>query len=502
MTNLGAQEKLGPIILERLGATILLLAVLFLSGCSTYSSKFSNLRPQVVDEKYDAALLTVESESGSKDRLLYFLERGLILHFAQRYTESNVEFSAAERLAEDLYTKSISEGALSLISNDNAISYRARPFEMAMVPYYKALNYIYLGQPDEAQVEARRASLQLSKYVDATIDGVREQDGDQLRQVRNNAFLLYYSGMLYDADGEVNDAYTAYRNAAVAYQQNRQILDIEIPPSLGQDLARLAGRLGFHSELIQLKKECPNVFTAARFGDLDDSPATAEDYQAAVSNNGWQTGYGEVALFLEAGFVAHKTQVRFDFPIFEGAAYSDSDYWAWEMYAGMGNMQALVRGRKIEYWVSVAAPELQDPMGHIGGARVTAGISGDKVLTHQVSNLSREARITFDSEKPTIFVKTMARGLTKYLASKEIKKQSDLAGALANLFGAATESADTRSWLTIPENVHLARMSLPAGTYDLKVEILDRQGKPLGVQTIVGVVVKAGDWTFLSRRIF
>ncbi len=92
--------------------------------------------------------------------------------------------------------------------------------------------------------------------------------------------------------------------------------------------------------------------------------------------------------------------------------------------------------------------------------------------------------------------------MTKYLASREIKKQSDLAGALANLFGAATESADTRSWLTIPENVHLARLSLPAGTYDLKVDILNRRGQFLHSETIAGVVVEAGGWTFLSRRVF
>jgi len=369
----------------RLGAVILLSAIVLLSGCSTYSSKLSTLRPQLMQEQYDEALQTVESGGGSKDRMLYYLERGLILHFAQRYSESNVEFSAAERLADDLYTKSISEGVFSLFSNDNAISYRARPFELAMVPYYKALNYIYLGQPDEAQVEARRASLQLSKYVEASIDAVREEDGDEMRQVRTNAFLLYYSGMLYDSDGEINDAFTAYRNAALAFQQNRNILDLEIPPSLGQDLERLAGRLGFYSELIQLQKDCPNVFDAAGFEGSNEAQKTVEEYQAAVSNNGWKAGYGEVVLFLEAGYVAHKTQIRFDFPVFESGTYSDSDYWAWELYAGMGNMQALVKGRKIEYWVSVAAPELQDPVGNIGGARITTGGPGGHFVTHQIS---------------------------------------------------------------------------------------------------------------------
>jgi uncharacterized protein len=488
--------------LVRAWAVILFASVLLLGGCTTYSDKFAKLRPQFVDGQYEAALTTVEQESGSKDRLLYYLERGLILHFAGRYTESNVEFSAADRLADDLYTKSISEGALSLISNDNAISYRARPFEMGMVPYYKALNYLYMGDPQGAQVEARRASLLMKKYVDATLDGLREEDGDEMRRVRNNAFLLYNSGMLYDSDGEINDAFTSYRNAAVAFQQNHQILDLEIPPSLGQDLQRVAGRMGFWTELEQLKKDCPQVFAAADLDSPGGSPKNLKEYDAAVQNKGWLPGYGEVVLYLEAGFVAHKTQIRFDFPIFESETYSDSDYWSWEIYAGMGNMQALVKGRKVEYWVSVAAPELQDPVGNIGGARISAGVSGSNTVTHQVSSLSRKARINFDAEKPTIFFKTIARGLTKYLASREIKKQNDVAGMLANLFGAATESADTRSWLTLPENIHLGRLSLPAGTYDLKVDVLDRGGRTLTTQIIPAVEVKAGGWTFVSRRVF
>jgi len=477
-----AGRRAFPALALLLGAGLFLLG-----GCATYTAKFADLKPELVDGRFEDALATVEKESGSKDRLLYYLERGMILHHAGRYAESNEAFAAAERTAEDLYTKSISEGALSLISNDNAISYRARPFEMAMVPYYKAFNYIYLGERDEAQVEARRASLLLSRYVDATLKGVREEDRSDLKRIRNNAFLLYFSGLLYDWDGEINDAFTAYRNAAVAYQQNHVLLGVEIPATLAGDLERVARRLGFKSELEQVRQSCPDVFP-------EDPPAEAPAGSA---------GRGEVVLFLETGFVAYKTQVRFDFPIFSGEAYNDPDYWSWQIVAGLGNMHALVEGHNIEYWVSVAAPELQDAPGPIGGGRISAGVAGGEVLTTRLSNLSREARITFDAEKPTIFFKTVLRGLTKYLASRGAEKAGgDWAKLAANIFGAVTESADTRSWLTLPESVHLARLSLPAGTYDLQVEVLDRQGRSLGNITVPGVRVAAGDWTFISQRAF
>ena len=88
---------------------------------------------------------------------------------------------------------------MSLLTSDANVAYRPRPYEMALVPYYKALNYAWLGQPDEAVVEARSASQLLAQYVDASLGAVREQDRGELERVRNDAFLLWFSGMLYEA---------------------------------------------------------------------------------------------------------------------------------------------------------------------------------------------------------------------------------------------------------------------------------------------------------------
>ncbi|MBU8869256.1 MAG: hypothetical protein KOO60_00150 [Gemmatimonadales bacterium] len=477
--------------------------ILSLGGCATYSTKLANLRPELVDGEFDQALETVEKETGKKDRLLYYLERGMILHFADRWVESNEVFVEAEILADDLFTKSISEGVLSLFTNDTANSYRARPFEMAMVPYYKALNYVYLGQRDEAQVEARRSTEMLAKYVDATLEGIRDQDKSRLEMTRNNAFMLYFSGMLFDWDGELNDAFISYRNAAAAFQANHGVLGLDIPPSLAADLRRLAARLGFHTELDEIRKTCPAVFAAPRNRTkktTDNSPASPGDFEAAA---GWQSGHGEVVLLLEEGFIPQKTQVRIDIPIFEGETYEDPDYWSWELYAGMGEMQAFSSGRKIEYWMSMAFPELNAQPRSIAGARISAGIAGSHAITSQVENLNEAALITFEAEKPSIFFRTILRGLTKYLATRGVKKKAGVwGGVAANLFGSVSEKADTRSWLTLPRGVHLARLSLPAGNYNLKLELLDGRGRAVESRTLSGVQVRAGDWTFLSQRVF
>jgi hypothetical protein len=111
--------------------------------------------------------------------------------------------------------------------------------------------------------------------------------------------------------------------------------------------------------------------------------------------------------------------------------------------------------------------------------------------------------VSFDAEKPTIFFRSIVRGLTKYLASRGAEKVGGKGlGVLANILGAVTEKADTRSWLTLPGQVHVLRLHLPPGRHDVKLELLGATGRVVAEQTLAGIVVKPGEWTFESRRVF
>lgn len=477
-------------------AAVLCLAVAALSGCATYSSKMADLRPRLAEGDFEGALETIDKNSGGSDQLLFWLERGLVLHYADRYAESNEAFAAAERTAAERFDRSLAEGARALLTSDADVAYRPRPYEMALVPYFKALNYAWLGQPDEAVVEARSASQLLARYVDATLGAVREEDRGDLARVRNDAFLLWYSGMLYEADGELNDAFVAYRNAAVAFEQNAGLLGLEAPPALAGDLARAADRLGFAAELAETAGSCPSVFAA-----VDD---TTSDLRALRAGSRWTPGRGELVLLVETGYVPPLAQVRFDFPVFRRESYDDRDRWGWSLYNGYGRYGTWSAGRDIEYWISVAAPELKDDARPpYAGVRASVGTAGGNAVGARVANLARSARVTFDAEKPTIFFRTILRGLTKYLATRGAEKAAGKgAGVLANLLGAVTERADTRSWLTLPGQVHVVRLSLPPGAHDVRLELLGADGRVAAERTLGGIVVKPGQWTFESRRIF
>ena len=131
-------------------------------------------------------------------------------------------------------------------------------------------------------------------------------------------------------------------------------------------------------------------------------------------------------------------------------------------------------------------------------AKVDGKVDGARAV-----NLARSARVTFDAEKPTIFFRTIVRGLTKYLATRGAEKAGgEYAGLIANLFGAVTERADTRSWLTLPAQVHVLRFALPPGVHDVRVELLGADGRVEAEQTLTGIAVRPGEWTFEARRVF
>ena len=75
-------------------------------------------------------------------------------------------------------------------------------------------------------------------------------------------------------------------------------------------------------------------------------------------------------------------------------------------------------------------------------------------------------------------------------------------GGLFNLFGAATEAADTRGWLSLPRDIRIARLPVAAGTAVPGLEFIDERGRVLAVETLPEVEVAAGEKVFVNFRTF
>ncbi|MCK4312948.1 MAG: hypothetical protein KAW88_09465, partial [Candidatus Cloacimonetes bacterium] len=136
-----------PIIL------FLLLSIFF--GCSSMKShktQFAGIDEKLVSRDYSGAIAQIESAKGKyykkKEQALYYLDIGMLYHYNKQYKKSNEFLTKAENAIDELYTKSISRAAASLLINDNVMEYSGEDYEDIYLNVFKALNYLELDQFD------------------------------------------------------------------------------------------------------------------------------------------------------------------------------------------------------------------------------------------------------------------------------------------------------------------------------------------------------------------
>ena len=450
--------------------TLLLLVLLCLSlGCSPYSMEEVQIAFEQGD--FNAALTELDADGKGQAKLPYLFERGLIAHYGDLFDESNRTFELAEITSDDLYTKSISREAVSLVTSDNLRSYAGTQYERLLIHYYRAFNYVYLNMPDDALVECRKASRLLQFYADA----------DENYQFVGAAFLAYLSAILYEWAGDWNDAFIAYRWAERAYKQYEEVLGIPFPQDVGESLVRLARQLGFQEEFEKY---------AAVYGE----PSKIDPDS------------GELILLYETGFAPFKIEENIVFPILKidpiVQENADRDEKKVREYS-----RTLMRRRnrrykevEIEYLLRVAIPAYRSNRPRIVGIDADTAYGGASGVL--VEDIEAAAMKTFESELPTIMLRTVVRGVLKYLGFRRANQEGEVVGKLVNLLNVVTESADTRSWQTLPNQIFLVRMRLPAGKHNVTLSFSDRVNRRVKTDTLGDVVIWKNDKTFLNHRTF
>jgi hypothetical protein len=419
---------------------------------------------------FDAALIELDADGKGEAKLPYLFERGLVTHYGDQFDESNRTFELAEITSDDLYTKSISREAVSLVTSDNLRSYAGSQYERLLIHYYRAFNYVYLNMPDDALVECRKASRLLQFYADA----------DENYEFVGAAFIAYLSGILYEWAGDWNDAFIAYRWAERAYKQYGS-LGVPFPQDVGESLVRLAGKLGFQEEFERYR---------AVYGEPSKGVPDS----------------GELILLYETGFVPPKIEENIVFPILKVDPIvqedADRDEKKVREYSRklVGRRNKQYREIEIEYLLRVAIPAYRSNRPRIVGIDAdTAHGSASGIL---VEDIEAAAMKTFESELPTIMLRTVVRGVLKYLGFRRANQQGEVAGRLVNLLNVVTESADTRSWQTLPNQIFLVRMRLPAGKHNITLSFSDRANQRVKTDRLQDVLIRKNDKTFLNYRTF
>jgi hypothetical protein len=469
------------------GPRVVAMAVLaaLVVGCASTGKVQVELAEQMMLGNYPGALLIVEDQkSGAydgKNRLLYYLERGMLLHYDRQFAESNIAFEEAKRISDALYTESLSDQGFSLMSNDYALAYAGENFERTLLHLFSALNYVQLGESDSALVEVRQVGDYLRKLqIDSTNENVYQED----------AFARYLSALLYESGGELDSAFVDYKKAALAYHAYGSKYSVAVPDSLMPNAERVATRLGEWA-----------------LNDLHELDGGVQPYLLPP-------GTGEVIVLHYNGLSPIKDQEKYTIPFSEAWLFVA----AFQAVASTGDREDVNRAIAFSSQiagvdvVSVAFPRFVDRPYEIVHMMPQASGALEISTPELVEDIGAIAVKDLADRIFRIRTKAIARAAIKYSIQKGAEMAArQVGGDYGNLLAAATalagniaryasEQADKRVWSTLPDQIWMSSIVLPEGTHDLTIDFLNAEEVVVESHSFPEVQVSAGSRQFITVR--
>ena len=436
-----------------------MLAFVLLAGCGPSVNRYllidASLRAH--DPKgADAVVQRAEKEYGEKSRVLYGMDRGMTLQLAGEYQQSNAVLEQAEEELDRLYTRKIRTETLAFMTNDTALPYEGDPYEQVLINVLKALNYAMLDQWQDALVEARRIDHRLNVLSDRT----KEKNA-----YRDDGFARYLSGILYESTGDVNNAFIAYRKAYETFDATRAWSHTAVPSQLRARFITNGRGTALYSRIGRVP------ISVSRHEVGDQCQALQQLAQVVViSYNGRAPRKEDQFLDLPISLDALQLVL-----LNRGVSQSNR-----QSNRAVDTVLYGLNGRVVR----VALPRLVPQKTHVpvdtvslipeNGNRVTVNTE----LVHNVTALADKA---LSERMAGITVKALARAATKFALAEGATRGAQqaagkdagpwvglLVGLLTKGFAVASEEADKRSWQTLPDEIHLARVWVPPGRYQVQ----------------------------------
>ncbi len=417
-----------------------LLFILTVSSCATAQRYQPVVDKMVVTSNYSKALNVLNSKPniyGKKNRLLFLLDKGYILHLSDRFEESVYTFEKAKKVFDNLYTKSISKIAATWVLNDYADPYRGEDFEYVLINIFQSLNYLMIGKYGDSLVEARE--------VDSKLKAINLQYKNGQKNVYNeDAFARFLMGILYEIGNtsiDFNDAFISYEKAGEIYKNEySDNYNLKIPEILKENLLTTADFMG-REEFNKYRK----LFNNTNFVSLEEKNRKTEVY--LIQYNGISPIKRESVLPVPMpdGYILKVT-----FPRYQKRYY--------------GVARSLFFAQNSQGDVFKSYTEIGEDIGAIA-----------------VKDL--------ESRKLRTAAKSIARSTGRYLIERKqeetLRKKhgKETAGwfkFFSNIFNLLVEKADIRCWKTLPDEIRIARLILDAGEYNFIVKNFNSSGRYLG----------------------
>ncbi|OJF77124.1 MAG: hypothetical protein BKP49_03035 [Treponema sp. CETP13] len=419
--------------------SVINVSMLFIAtSCATFRD-YSNVENQIAMGDYENASATLVAEKNElyskQDAVLYHLDLGLLSHYANDWYTSNENLESAELAIEEYSAKSISQAITSSLVNDNTKDYAGDDYEDLYTNLFKSLNYVHLGEYDEALVEIRRfdnkVKLLSEKYGEAITKAKKSalsydvaSTGEFSGKVNfhDSAFSRYLSMILYRDSGDVDNARVDAKYLDDAFLTQKQIYTFPKPQSITHEL-----------------EEVPAGFVRVNF----------------LSNS----GLAPVKEALSYEVYSEDTLLKFQIPV--------------------------MKKRPDE--VAAVKVALSDSEGN----------PLETIELEKLESIENIAMDTFSQKQSLIYLKTFVRAAAKAITAQAVNKEAEnsefasLINIVTKVSIAASEQADLRTSHFFPANVWCGGITVPEGNYSIVVSYLDVLGSVVAIKNY-NVSAKAG----------
>jgi hypothetical protein len=379
--------------------TILLCLMAQLNACGFNQRQVNDVADSLRTSSPEIALATLSKlNAPNRDRGQYLLDLGVLQLLTGDFDSSIASLQSAKGVLENLQAISVSENLAAGTINETLRAYSGTPGERVLLNELLAISYLMQGDLDAARVEVLQADVLMNQLAEA--NGVK----GQLASAR------FLGGLIFELEGEWDDAMISYRKAAQIMKQRGQVL----PKALKDSLLNTARRQQLDEEYLTYVKQ---------FG-----------YEARQL----QHHEGELIVFYWDGVVSSIRQ-RF----------------------------ISVYVPELEQYVSLALPYY--PPSNYLPRHLSFNSAGQRYSTEIIEDVETLARRALDARQGEIYAMSLARIVSKQQAVQAAQKESQFAGIVINLAGMFSEIADTRSWNMLPSSIQVARIPIAAGQQSMPI---------------------------------
>ncbi|MDR0305881.1 MAG: hypothetical protein LBI42_03475 [Chitinispirillales bacterium] len=462
--------------------SVLLLCLFFASCTSRAVKRNQALEKSVSDGDFSAAITHIQKNTklyGETNAFLYYMDIGVLFHYAGMYDSSNHYLEQAAAVYDDLFTKSVTNEAAALLTNDNMRPYRSRPFEIVLMHQFKALNYMAMGKFQESLVETRRVQLHFNEW---------ERTGAKSNKYHSDGMFHLLSSLAYESVGEDDNSLISLYKAVEAYNMGPVRLSAEVRDFAAHRL-EAGDREGDLARLKISASDGPGKWSA---------PAGASEivivgYAGKGPNlreQNWSGTYVQDGLLVvqTPGKDGKPNVISIAAPMLPASEYEKAS-----------------RGEKTKsgttFYIKLSLPEVQTFTSQTAYFSARVNDASENIRSVIVNDIDSQLTKAQGDIWGEVLTRTAVRVVLRTIAAQKAKGAMQSSSPLLNLVtnlgtdvaSSQLEKADVRICFLMPKTIHATRVPVEPGTHSVTLNVHDASGRVIGKKEYANIEVKRGE---------